>query len=465
MARTPFRAHGPTEPKPVGTTASVVLLSTALTACVSYEPAPVDPAELLAGLDAVRFESPEHAETIAEDEVGPRQLAAFAVAHNPTLATARSRIGIARSLLVEAGLLADPEIGWDGMDALASQIVEHSVSSVDVLSGFGLSIPLPRPGELGAKKAAARWRVEELRRRLLEAEWRLAGEVYVAWEDLVEAEQLLEQNRELADVARTTEEYFQRAREVGAATAIQSNLATGDALAIGARQVRLEARLRRSRHALNALLGLPPSTVLPVSHAGSPASDPGFDEEASPEALVELALARRPDLAALLAAHRAADEEVRLEVRRQFPLIAIGTGISLTPGLFTRFNRPAIRTAIARRSMSARLVTESVHGLRREVSDALASYREAERELEFLETALLPNAESSLDLARQSFDAGEVTLLEILTLQRALVDARTRTTEARAELRRRRWRLLVATGALLLPTSAPQADSTDSTTP
>jgi outer membrane protein TolC len=90
-----------------------------------------------------------------------------------------------------------------------------------------------------------------------------------------------------------------------------------------------------------------------------------------------------------------------------------------------------------------------VHEVRRDVHDASASVREAERVLDFLEAQLLPNAEESLRLAGLALAAGEATLLEILALQRALVDARTRTTRARAELARRRWQLAAANGTLL----------------
>ena len=80
--------------------------------------------------------------------------------------------------------------------------------------------------------------------------------------------------------------------------------------------------------------------------------------------------------------------------------------------------------------------------------------------MRFLEAELLPNAEESLRLAGEAFDAGEVTLLEILALQRALVDARTQTTESRAELQRRHWRLLAASGTLLAK-AAPEASHGD----
>lgn len=449
MARSFFRAHGPTESPRVPTSwlAVALALAPAFAGCVSYEPAPVEISEILSDLGARTWEPLAGADRAETEGARFDQLASFAVTHNPSLQAARTQIGVARALLVEAGLLSDPEIGWDGMDALASQIVEGTTSSIDFVSGFGLTIPLPRPGELDAKRGAARWRVEETRRRVAQAEWLLAREVYVSCEDVLEAQRLLDQNQDLVQVAETTRDYFDRAKAAGAATAIQANLASGDVLAIRAQRVRLEARSRDARQRLNALLGLPPSSRIPVVEA--PEDTNRGDEALDPEALVERSIALRPDVAALLASYLAAEEEVRLEVARQFPLVAIGTGITFVPGLFTRFNRPAIDTAIARRKALRGEIEAQVHEVRREIHDAYASLEESRREVGFLETELLPNAEESLRLAGEAFDAGEVTLLEILTLQRALVDARTRTTEARAEVQRRRWRLLAACGTLL----------------
>ena len=455
MARSTFRAHGHTESQRVPAAGLVVALSLApaLAGCVSYDPAPVDVSQVLADLRSRSWE-PLSAGVPAEPKgAASEQLAAFAVTHNPALQAIRTRIGVAEALLVEAGLLSDPEIGWDGMDALASQIVEGTTSSVDFLAGLGLSIPLPRPGELDAKKGAARWRLEEARRKVARGEWLLARDVFIACEGVREAEHLLEQNQDLLRVAESTRDYFERARATGAATAIQANLASGDLLAIRAERVRLEARLRDARHRLNALLGLPPSTEIPV--AGAQEREPEGDLEVDPEALVERSLALRPDLAALMAAYAATEEEVRLEVARQFPLVSIGTGIWLVPGFFTRFNRPAIATAMTRREALRQEIEAQVHEVRRDVQDAYAALGEIRRLLEFLELELLPNAEESLRLAGEAFEAGEVTLLEILTLQRALVDARTRTTETRAELLRRRWRLRAAGGTLLAKADDP----------
>ena len=449
MARSIFRAQGPTESRQRSAHRRVIALSiaTTLTGCVSYEPAPVDLAEILRDLEALQWTPSEIAGS--SDAVGatPERLAAFAVTHNPSLRAVRSDIDVAEALLVEAGLLADPGIGWDGMDALASQIVDNTATSVDFLSGFGLSITIPRPGELDAKEGAARWRAEEVRRRVTRAEWTLARDVFVACEDVLEAERLLAQNQTLVQVAETTRDYFERARGAGAATAIQDNLASGDLLAIRAERIRLESRLRKARHRLNALLGLPPSLLVPIvptSEHGTAPNDASFE----PEALVERSLSLRPDLAELLAAYQAAEERVRIEVARQFPRLSIGTGIWLVPGFFSDFNRPAIETARARREALRRKVAARLHEARREIHDAHAAVEESRRELGFLQAELLPNAEESRRLIGEAFDEGEVTLLEILSVHRDLVRARTRTTEVRAELERRRWRLAAASGTL-----------------
>ena len=448
MARSSIRAHGPTESLRAKARLGIALaLAPAIAGCVSYEPAPVDVSQVLGQLRARTWELPLDADRGASEGAAPDQLAAFAITHNPSLQAVRAQIGVAEALLVEAGLLSDPEFGWDAMNALASQLIGDSPSSHDYLSGLGLSITLPRPGELDAKKGAARWQVEEARIKVVYGEWLLARDVFIAYEEVREALVLLEQNRDLIEVAQSTRDYFDRAQAAGAATAIQANLASGDLLAIQADRVRLQARLRDARHRLNALLGLPPSTEIPL--ASPEDRETSEKPEIDPEELVERSLSLRPDLAALQASYEAAEEDVRLEVARQFPLVSIGTGIWFQPGFFTRFNRPAIDTAIARRETLRSEIEAQVHEVRRDIQDAYASLGETRRELAFLESELLPNAEESLRLAGEAFDAGEVTFVEILTLQRALVDARTRTTVARAELQRRRWRLLAAEGTLL----------------
>jgi len=442
-ARLPAGPFRPGRLPPVSRLLIPVLL--AVSGCVTYEEAPLDAEAILLELDRRTWDS---GGGDAAARATPRQFAAFAVSRNPVLEAARRELGVGEALLVQAGLLPDPLLGWDAMDLLASQIVEGRSGAVDVLSGLQLELPLLRPGERDARVGVARWRLEEARARVLEAEWRLTSAVLVAAENLAEARQLLARSSELLEIAGHTRDWFQRAREAGAATAIQARIAELDLLAIEADRIRLEARERQDRQRLAALLGLPPEADLP---------EPDLEEVRSPggtlQDLVEEALDRRPDLLALRAAYQAAEEGLRLEIARQFPLLAVGTGFSFIPGILSRFNRPAIDAALARRATMQASFQAQVHEVRREIHDAWAALEEARREQSFMDSRLLTTAEDGLELARQAFEAGEATVLETLNLQRSVVDARIRATQARAELRRRQWLLLAATGWLpvLLP--------------
>ncbi len=443
--------------------ALAVLAWAALSGCATYKPAPIEPLAVLEGLEALRWHpapSPRGTEPSADSApagVGPRELAAFAVSTHPELAAARAAVGVRRALLVEAGLLPDPELGWDGMDVFASKLVDRTSSSVDAISGFGLMFPLLRPGERGARIGAAEWRAEEARRRVAEAEWSLTRSVHVAYEEVQSAELLSVQIKALTELAESTHAYFERAREAGAATAIQANLALGELQKMRLEVVRADARVQSARQDLNALLGLPPEVELELGTGEDPS-----EHAALQSGLAELAthaVEARPDLAALLAGYQVAEQELRLAVSKQFPRLAIGTGLSLTLPFFSEFGRPAMRTALAAREQLGREFTAAVHAARQEIAAARSLWQLADREVELFENELLPNAEQNLELSRTAFQAGEVTLLETLALQRAFVEARTLTIETRAERAKRAWSLLAASGWLLGAT--PTDDTND----
>ena len=138
MAPFLVRTSGPTDStRPKARALGFSFVTLLVAGCVSYEPAPVDVSQVLHDLEALRWEASgtNGDETSAEDGATPRELAAFAVAHNPTLSAVRGRIGVSNALLIEAGLLPDPTIGWDAMDVLAVELngedFEAVVSSVD----------------------------------------------------------------------------------------------------------------------------------------------------------------------------------------------------------------------------------------------------------------------------------------------------------------------------------------------
>ena len=428
----------------------------ALTSCATYRPAPIEPLSVLDGLNAIVWTPPPNAQAVTANQgglsaIGPRELAAFAVSTNPQLAAVRAEVGVRKALLIEAGLLPDPTLGWDAMDLLASQLVDGTSSSVDALAGISLMFPLLRPGERDARSEAAEWRVEQARRQVAAAEWSLTLNIHLAVEEVQAAQGLLAQTQALAEFAASTSDYFKRARDAGTATAIQANLARGEVQVMRLDAMRAATRLQQARQALNDLLGLPPSFELTLGPVETVWKHKALHTNAAE--LTAHAVSARPDLAALLASYQAAENDVRLAVAQQSPLIALGTGFNLTLPLFSKAGRPKVQTALARREQLSQAFTASVHATRQEVAAAHTLWQLAEHEVELVESELLPNAEATLELASEAFEAGEITLLETLALQRALAQARTLHTEAQAERSKRAWSLLAASGWLLAPTT------------
>jgi outer membrane protein TolC len=407
----------------------LVLAASALAGCVTYEPAPIDPAHVLADLRAVALESalPPALAPLAEgagertawppfdpsDGLSVDEAAAVAVTLNPALRAARGAAGVAAAQLVEAGLLPDPSIGWD-----------FSESEFDAL------LPLLRPGERDASTSEAEARIAEVRWAILRDEWALKRDVHLAYLDLLAADEEQRLNEQLRQVASRTHEFFLRARELKVATALQETTAAIQAGEVELEGERLAVRQRRARMALNALLGLPPAAEYALQVPDDALGAPG-DDVLDPEALTDLAVRQRPDLRELLAGYDRAEQRLRLAVARQWPELSVGTGIELVLPVFSRFNRPAIRTALEEREQLRREVEAAVHKLRAEVHDAVAALEQSRREVLFFATVIEPRLVESLSLAEEAFRAKQVTAGEILSAQSQVLDARVRLLAAR----------------------------------
>ncbi|MDF1799801.1 MAG: TolC family protein [Planctomycetota bacterium] len=444
LSRLPDSAQSERPARMQGRSAPALLLGALATlgACATYTPAPVDPDAVLAALEAVHLPPP------TEGGLGATsfELARFALEHNPELGAARARLAVSEALLGGAGLLDAPTLGWDGMGALAAELAGDGATSVDFLAGLELSIELPLTGEREVERRLAKSQRLAAEQRVALAEWRLLVEVHLAVEDVLEARAHLQSNAALQDIARATDDYFATAREAGAATSIQANLAHGELLSIQSERLSLEDDLARARRRLNVLLGLRPGYVVPL---GQVQQQSGERRSEGLEQLVQRALVQRPDLALALAAYAAAEEELHLAVLRQVPRLTVGTAFGIAPRLWTGTAQAELDARARARDVASASLTAAVHHLRAELHEARTAEAAAARIVADLEGAVLPNAEESLRLVREALDAGEVTLAELLPLQRSLVAARTRHTEAVAEQRRATWRLFAADGTLL----------------
>ncbi len=403
-----------------------------LSGCVSYEAQPLDPMTLLRELDSAATPGSANEATPEDGSAGvakkiaisAEEAAAWAVTHNPTLAALRAEAGIAAAQLIEAGLLPNPSIGFDFANYLAAEIADGiTPTTADAIASSGLSWDLPRPGEISARKGGAQARIEEVRQRILEGEWQLSRAVRRQFLEVLGAQARIDQNTRLRDIVSRTAQFIVEARNNGAATAIQANLAEIDAAALEQDRVQLTGELALARLTLNTLLGLRPTLELDLKTTVDP-----FKKKVTPQIdrklLTETAMSRRPDLLALLALYQRTEEALRLEVAQQWPLISIGSGISMDIPIFTNFNGYAIKTAMAQRTRIAKDVRAAVHMLRAEVNEAITNLENARRNITSFEERLLPRLDESLRLNDEAFREREVTFFEILTSQRQVLTAR-----------------------------------------
>lgn len=432
-----------------------------LCSCVGYEPAPVDPSGLLGELERLQLADQAPAASVATigsarvtfdpaDGVSPVEAAAISVHLNPALRALRAEVGVARAELVQAGLLPDPVIGWEAMNNVADFITDRKSSANSYIAGLNLSWDVPRPGEIDAKEGVARARIAEVRAALIRGEWALVRDVYLGFARLAAAQAALALNAEQDVVTTSSLDFFQRARAAGAATAIEERLAAVLRDQVRSDRMRLELEEAQARQGLLALMGLPPQQPLLLQDPLG-LLDPPLPGAMDPVQLARDAIDRRPDLRQLMAQYQQAEHQLRLEVRRQFPQISIGSGIAIQLPIFSEFNGPAIDTARLARSAAAERVRAVVHEVRRDVHLSYASLVRAEAQVAFNQNQLGPTLEELLRLTRAAVAAGEVTPLEILTAQNQritiqldILGARLR----RAEL----WIELLSASGQLLPT-------------
>lgn len=426
-----------------------------LSGCTSYEPAPLRPGEILRDLERVGLQDVTrglprpHGSFDPADGLTLVEAAAAAVQLNPRLTALRTEVAVSEAQLVEAGLLPDIVIGWEAGNNIADFITEGKSSANGYIAGASLEWPVPRPGEIDAKEGVARADIAGARGRVLAAEWGLVREVHEAYARLLVARSRVEQTQQLTSIAERSQEYLQRARSLGAATALDENLARIAAKTAQADVVRAQADELQARQALNGLLGLRPGYEWTPQTTLDQLLTPTALGTRDADALVRLALDRRPDLLETLAEYQRAEEALRLEIARQWPQISIGTGLSITLPIFSRFNQPAVRTAERARAATGRRLTVAVQQVRQEVHAALTEYLQAERLRQLFQDEVEPALVESLRLNEQAFNAREVTPLQILTSQQQVIETRARALEARERWVVARLRLQAATGDLL----------------
>lgn len=356
----------------------------------------------------------------------------LAVADNPRLKAVRLQAGIARAQLLQAGLIPDPQLSG-------------GLSRSSFFSGYSAALAedIRALVTRGAAKGAARAHLEQVNLDVLWQEWQVAQrarELYIETEALARLRGTLNrQRRLLGKVYRRDEASIKQ----GYVTVSE---VTADFTAWNSAEARwrsLQLRENQTRHALDELLGLAPGVQLRLR--GLPA------EELMTAARYRSALAtlakRRPDLRALRAGYRSAEERLREAILAQFPLIeagvaksrdpqdgvqSIGFNVTLTLPLFNR-NRGPIAVGRASRAYLHQAYQASLDETTNQADEVWESVVIMRRQLSTLDRRLA-GLDREAAAARESLRRGTSTLTEYARVDSIALATRAEEIRLRAAL-------------------------------
>ncbi len=413
-----------------------------LAGCQSYKRAPLDLADHRAVLDA-RLDAHEPIALFADrlakdgpavperfdprDGLSPAEGEVLALFYNSELRLARLDAGVALATFETAGLWEDPQFGFDGAELLSpSGPFEY---------GLTLSLTIPISGRLDAEKHRAGAAYETELRKIVDAEWSIRARVRSAWASWTAAMERLRLLREVIGQVERIATITDRLETAGELTRVEARLLRAELVETRADVAQAELSEAKARVDLLGLMGLPPDAGVDLTPSlpTSPNTDVGDAEQRLIVANTTLAVRR--------AEYQVAEEALRLEVRKQYPDITIGTGYGSednddrlllgvsVPIPILNANRAGIAEARARREVVRATAESTFERLTREFVLARASFDAARAQREAFERDLVPMLdEQSLEVERL-IDLGEVDTLLLLETVTRRFEAKSRLLE------------------------------------
>jgi cobalt-zinc-cadmium efflux system outer membrane protein len=355
-----------------------------------------------------------------------------AAARSPAIVAAEAEVTAAEAKIRQAGYRENPELSLEVENFAGTGELKGLQSTETTLA---VNQRLDLAGRRSARVGSARAELEVQRLRLAIARADLSQSVreqfaraVAARDKLAQATENVERARELARVASilVDEGRDPPLRALRARSALAQAEAEREAA---------EAAELAARSSLAALFGV----GVPVgSVTGTTLDVPS--QQVNPEASLEVRLADAERLAAQAAvreqlAERRLDPAVGVGVRhiRETGDVGLVAGVSMPLRIFdsNRGNIDAARQAAA--AADARRASTLASTTAR-ARNAIANVEAAQRRVEALEKAAVPEAAEALRLTQLSYREGRSSLLELLDAQNAYTAARTALTDARLEL-------------------------------
>jgi cobalt-zinc-cadmium efflux system outer membrane protein len=425
---------------------TLLVLCIASAGCQSYRPRALDLTahdDIWRSRSAASAEVAEFAQSLAErhgdpavsfdasDGLSLHEAEAVALVFNADLRLARLRAGVAAAGAVHAGRWDDPVFGVD-----IERIME-SVSDPWVIAST-ITFTVPISGRLGAAERLANVEHVAALREVAAEEWETVQQLRSAW---VTWSSLRLRHELITALAGQLESITNTARKLSEAGEIDRPQATLFELErIGRldelRQV--EGQSREAQIELHTLLGLAPDAPVelqPVASFEAP-------EQSNDQLLIAL---KSSNLRLILrqAEYDAAERKLALEIREQYPDLAVGPGYSSDEGqsrallglslplpLFNA-NRQAIAEAEAQRELARAAYETEYERIVADVERLVTRLQTAATQRADLDQTLIPLADQQLADVRRLADLGELDPLLLLETIVRTHDAKLRLIQAR----------------------------------
>ena len=394
-------------------------------------------------------ESCVHVPTVEADDVfGGRSELELSVlieevlARNPSLQVAIATWREAAQRYPQVVSLEDPMFG--------TMLAPNAWGDETLEGGYMLeaSQKLPWPGKRQlrgqaalAEASAARFDVGDTRLMLVEATKLSFFDYYLARREM----EVNEKNVQIMEEFRNTASTKYRANQVTQQDVLQADVELAE---LKRRRYELERMEQVAVARINTLLHRNADHPLP----SPPAQLKQTTETPTAANLQELAIMRRPDLAAVEARIRAEQANVALAAKEFYPDIEIAgrydafwqeeplrpsVGVNLNVPIYREKRRAAVREAMFRVRRQRAEFEQRIDSIRNDVQAAYARLIESRRINELYQQSLLPIAQQNVDAARSGYTAANVDFLRLIEAQRQHFMLQERSYEAEAEYHRR----------------------------
>lgn len=416
-----------------------MLAALLLAGCQSYEPSPLDLQAFDASLDARLLDTEPVTEFARRiDEAGGDVPATFdltdgisyaegemlALFYNPDLHLARLEAGVALATREYAGLWEDPVFEFDG-----AEIISPSNPFEYLFMG---EFTIPISGRLGIEQDRADALFEVERRRVVDMEWKTRTELRRRWSTWTAA----------VERTRLLDEMIGRLLHIGDTAA--SLASAGELNRVEHRLLRIELADLEARAAeveLEAIIA--EAALLETMGLGPDAAgllQPAFPDVGLPDVtdVTTRLIESNTELAVLFAEYQAAEDTLRLEIRKQYPDIVFGSGYGTTfndrrvlfgvsiPIPILNANRSGIAEATARRNVVRARAETTFARLDRALAEAerMLAARRVQRDQ--YEQEVLPLLSEQDDDLNRIAALGELDLFILLETMTRMLDTKQR---------------------------------------